>query len=98
MEFMVLAYDGTDEGAPARRLQARPAHLAVAEKMAAEGRLRYAVALLNEAEQMIGSLLIVDVESYDDIDEWLEEEPYVRGEVWKDITITRCRTAPMFTR
>jgi uncharacterized protein len=97
MQFMVLAYDGTDDGALERRLRARPAHLAGAEKMAADGRLVYAAAVLDDADQMMGSLMILDVVSRDDIDRWLEYEPYVVGEVWKDITVTPCSTAPLFT-
>jgi uncharacterized protein len=97
MQFMVLAYDGTDDGALERRLQARPAHLAGAEKMAADGRLVYAAALLNDAEQMTGSLMVLDVPSRDDIDRWLEDEPYIRGDVWRDISVVPCRTAPWFT-
>jgi uncharacterized protein YciI len=96
MQFLVLAYDGRDEGAVERRLQARPAHLAVAEKMAASGMLRYATAILDESDKMIGSMLVLDVGSRDDVDRWLEEDPYVTGNVWQDVTVTPCRTAPMF--
>lgn len=97
MQFMVLAYDGTDPDALERRLQARPTHLTVTDKMKADGHLLYAAALLNDDEQMIGSLLILDVDSSADIEEWLENEPYVQGDVWRDITVTPCRAAPMFT-
>ncbi len=37
MQFTILAYDGTDSGAPERRLAARQAHLALGEEMLATG-------------------------------------------------------------
>jgi uncharacterized protein len=96
MQFLVLAYDGHDEGALERRMQARPAHLTGVEQMAASGMLRYAVSILDEADTMVGSMLVLDVASRDDVDKWLEEEPYVTGNVWQDVTVTPCRTAPTF--
>jgi uncharacterized protein YciI len=96
MQFLVLAYDGRDEGAVERRMQARPAHLAVAEQMATSGMLRYATSILDESDSMVGSMLVLDVASRDDLDKWLQEDPYVTGNVWQDVTVTPCRTAPMF--
>jgi uncharacterized protein len=97
MQFMVLGYDGTDPDAPGRRTQARPAHLAKMDELRDRGRLSYAGALLDDGGQMIGSLVIVDVESRADVDTWLADEPYVKGDVWRDITVTRFRGVPPST-
>ena len=60
MQYLVIAYDGTDDKAPERRMAAREAHLAGIVKMKEEGKAVYGVAILNDREQMIGSALVVD--------------------------------------
>ena len=60
MQFLVIAYDGTDDKAVERRMAAREAHLAGVVKMKEEGKAIYGVAILNDREQMIGSILVVD--------------------------------------
>lgn len=37
MQFMLLAYDGTVKAAPARRLVVREQHIALGDKLVAEG-------------------------------------------------------------
>lgn len=96
MQFMVLAYDGTDSQALERRLQARAAHIALGNKFRASGNMLLGVALL-EDEKMIGSMLVVDFPSREDVEKWLAIEPYVTGEVWKKIEITPCKVGPSFT-
>ena len=39
MEFLVIAYDGTDEGALERRMKVREAHLAQARRLKKDGHL-----------------------------------------------------------
>lgn len=45
---------------------------------------------------MIGSVLIVDFPTREALDGWLKVEPYVVGDVWKQIEITPCKVPPMF--
>ena len=47
----------------------------------AEGKIVNAGALIEE-EKMVGSTLLIDFENEDEIDEWLENEPYVKNNVW----------------
>lgn len=96
MQFLVLAYDGKDEEALQRRSAVRQAHLALADQMAASGQQLYAVALLNEVGNMIGSALICDFSSREELDVWLTQEPYVTGDVWKQIEVIPCRVGPAF--
>jgi uncharacterized protein YciI len=42
---------------------------------------------------MIGSTTYVEFESRAELDAWLERDPYVTGDVWRDITITPIRLA-----
>ena len=96
MQFLVLAYDGKDEEALQRRLAVRQAHLALAEQMVASGQQLYAVALLNEAGNMIGSTIICDFSTREELDAWLAQEPYVTGNVWKQIEVIPCQVGPAF--
>ncbi|MDF2530436.1 MAG: YCII-related [Clostridia bacterium] len=96
MQFLVTGYDGTDDKAMERRLSVRESHMKLVDSMRKEGRHLYAAALLDENERMIGSVLIVDFPTREDLDKWLKIEPYVVGEVWKKIEITPCKVPPMF--
>jgi len=96
MEFIVIGYDGTDDGAMDRRLKVRDEHLALAESMKKEGKLLYASAILDDNEKMIGSVLIMDFPSKEDLDRWLENEPYVKGDVWRTIEVKPGKVPPLF--
>lgn len=96
MQFLVTGYDGTDEKALERRLAVREEHMKLVECMKSKGKHLYAAALLDENEKMIGSVLIVDFESREELDKWLEIEPYVVGDVWRTIEVKPCKVPPMF--
>ncbi|ABR50342.1 YCII-related [Alkaliphilus metalliredigens QYMF] len=96
MQFLVTGYDGTDEGALKRRLAVRAEHMELAASMKKEGKYLYAVAILDATEKMVGSVLVVDFPTREDLDEWLKIEPYVTGEVWKIIEIKACKVPPFF--
>ena len=93
MQFMVVAYDGTDEGALNRRLAVRDSHIAGAIELKNKGNLIAGGAILDDAGRMIGSTTYVAFESRAELDAWLERDPYVTGDVWRDITITQIRLA-----
>lgn len=98
MQFLVTGHDGDDAEALARRTAVRPAHLAHADRMREEGTLLFAVSLLDEAERMVGSYMVVDFATRAELDAWLAMEPYVVGNVWKRIDVRRVRVAPSFER
>ncbi len=96
MQYILTAYDGTDEKAPERRLTAREEHLKSVERRFKQGEHLYGSALLDENGNMIGSMMVVDYPSREELDKWLKEEPYVVGNVWQNIEIKPCRVAPIF--
>ena len=98
MQFIFIAHDGTDEQALQRRLAVREAHLALSDSMAASGHQLYGVALLNDAGKMIGSVMVCEFASREELDAWLEREPYVTGDVWKQIEVMPCRVGPSFVK
>lgn len=96
MQFIVLAYDGTDSEAPARRIAARPAHIELGDKLRDSGNLLFATAILSESGEMIGSMMVLQYHSRAELDAWLKEEPYVTGDVWRSIEVRPCRVGPSF--
>ena len=93
MQFLVVARDGADEAAPGRRLAAREAHLKGARAMVRSGAMIHGGALLDGGGAMIGSACIVEFEDRAALDAWLNSDPYVTGDVWRDIEITPFRRA-----
>jgi uncharacterized protein YciI len=89
MQFLILATDGTDGDAPARRSRARDDHRALIEKLRASGNFKLGGHTLDAHEQIIGSAIIVDFPSRAELDAYLKIEPYVVQCVWKEIKITR---------
>lgn len=97
MQFIVTGFDGKDESALDRRMAAREAHLAGAKAMAENGKWLYAAAILNDDEQMAGSVIVCEFDSEEAMHkEWLDNEPYVLGKVWEKIEITRAQVPPLF--
>lgn len=96
MQFLVTGYDGTDEKAMERRMAAREEHMKMVDTMKTKGHHLYAAALLDDNEKMIGSVLIVDFPSREALDQWLKVEPYVAGDVWRQLEVKPCKVPPMF--
>jgi len=90
MQFVVIGKDGADSEAYNRRLAARPAHIALGEELLASGNMWYGAALLDNNGKMIGSMLLMDFASEEELQAWLAKEPYVTGKVWESVEINRC--------
>jgi uncharacterized protein YciI len=96
VQFAVIGLDGTDEDALNRRLAAREAHLELAKSLKDQNHLLHASALLDDSEKMMGSIMIVDFDSRDDLDNWLKVEPYMVGKVWDKVEVRGCKVSPLF--
>lgn len=79
MQYLIIAYD--NDKALERRLESRDEHVEGVRKLMAQGKIINAAALM-EDDVMVGSTLFIDFESDEDLDEWLENEPYVKNNVW----------------
>ena len=93
LQYIVYAWDGTDDSALERRMNARPAHFEYARKLKSENNFILGGAMLDDAGKMIGSTMVVQFESEEGLKVWLEEEPYVNGKVWEKIEIRPFRVA-----
>lgn len=92
MQFVLIGLDGTDEDAPARRQAVRADHIAMGDKLLASGNLWYGAALLHDNGSMKGSMYVMNFPSEEALQEYLKTEPYVVGNVWRELTIHKSNT------
>ena len=93
MLFLVIAKDGTDADAPARRQGVREAHLEGARALAASGALQVGGAILDADGGMIGSALILEAEDEAALRSALEADVYHRAGVWRSYEVYPFRRA-----
>jgi uncharacterized protein YciI len=93
MQFVIIARDGTDAEAPARRQAVRPTHLEAIRPFVERGHVPLGGAILDDEGTMTGSVLIVDFPTRQELDAWLSADPYVTNGVWKDIEVHPYRAA-----
>jgi len=92
-QFIIIAQDYKDSEALNRRLAARPAHLERMKEEKAKGVFIIGGARLNEAGNMFGSMLIVDLPNQEEVKEWVAVDPYLTNNVWETVEITPFRIA-----
>lgn len=97
MQYLIIAKDGTDDQALERRMAARPDHVNYGAEAVKRGEQIIAAALLDGEKNMRGSVMIVDFDNEEKLKAWLDNEAYVKGDVWKDIDIIPCQVAPAFS-
>lgn len=97
MQFIITAHD-YKKGGLERRLASRKEHIAMGDRMKAAGNYLMGVALLDENEHMIGSVMILDFPSLKELNEWLKVEPYMVNNVWKKVEILPCKVGPTFLK
>ena len=79
------------EGTLEKRLATRPAHLARLQQLDAEGRLIVAGAMPKDPNNpqagFYGSTMIVDFDSREALDAWLQDEPFLKEGVYSHIDV-----------
>lgn len=93
MQFVLTAYDGTDKDALDRRMKVRPMHLEAVEKLRESGNFHFGGAILDDNEKMIGSVVVYEFPGWEEMEAYLETEPYVMGGVWQKIEVKPFRLA-----
>lgn len=92
-QFVIHALDHAD--ALPRRLENREAHLAGLKKLAQNDQLHAAGVMLNDNGDMMGSSVHVSFADRNELENWLETEPYVLGKVWNSIDIQTIKVIPV---
>ncbi len=93
MLFLVIAWDGNDAEAPARRQRVRATHLEGARTLAADGVMHLGGALLDPEGGMIGSALVLEAEDEAAARRLLEADVYHREGVWRSYEVYPFRRA-----
>jgi uncharacterized protein YciI len=83
---VVIARDGTDAGAEARRLAVRPLHMARVTSLAEDGTLLFGGAILDAPEgRMTGSVAVTRHADHAAAQRFWAEDPYVAQGVWREM-------------
>ncbi|HEY2620073.1 MAG TPA: YciI family protein [Acetobacteraceae bacterium] len=90
-QFLVTLYDGTDAEAPGRRQATRPAHLDGLKNNVASGRLVMGGPIFDDAQNTIGSFLLVDCADRAELDTIIASDPYTKGNVWQRVEVKPVR-------
>ena len=83
MQFIVKAYDGPDM--LEKRMAVRPRHLEVMKKLGKQ--IICAGGLLDDEGKMKGSVLVMEFENREALDDYLAKEPYVTEGIWQKIDV-----------
>ena len=92
-QHIVTAYDHTTDGALETRMNVRPHHLDEARELKENGNYVIGGAILNDEGNMIGSVMIVQFETEEELQAWQQREPYVTQKVWETVDIKPFRVA-----
>lgn len=83
MQFIITAYDGTD--VLEKRMAVRPQHLEGVARLGTH--VVCAGGLVDEQGDLKGSVLVLEFEDRSELDEYLDNEPYVQEHVWETVTV-----------
>jgi uncharacterized protein YciI len=95
-QFIVMGYDGKDEGALERRMAVRDAHLKTCAESVSTGNQLIGAAMMDDSGKMYASCMIMDFPDRTALDEWLKREPYVSGKVWERVEVIPCKVPDTF--
>jgi len=93
MQFLLIAYDGTDAGALDRRMSVREEHLRKIKILKQAGEFIFGGAILDATGKMIGSSILYEFPDRKALDEKLKDEPYITKGVWEKVEIRPFRLA-----
>jgi len=91
MTYVIHAYDYPNSFD--KRMATRSDHLDYVRKLKANGQFILGGALLDEAGQMMGSMLMLTLDTDDQLQEYLRTDPYIVQGVWEKIDVKPFRQA-----
>jgi uncharacterized protein YciI len=93
MQFLLIAYDGTDPEALNRRMKVRGEHLEKIDVLKNSGDCLLGGAILDDNGKMIGSMIVYELPNRNALKEKLKDEPYFTKGVWQKVEIQPFRLA-----
>lgn len=94
-QFLITGYDFTDAGALDRRMAVRPHHLDKGAEMRKTGNYIFGGAMLNDEGKMIGSVMVMQFETEEELEAWKQDEPYITQGIWESVDVKPFKVAPM---
>jgi uncharacterized protein YciI len=92
-QYIVTGYDYTDEGALKRRMDVRPHHLDGIRALITTQNYILGGALLNDEGKMIGSTMILQFETEEELEAWKQGEIYITAKIWETVDIKPFKVA-----
>jgi uncharacterized protein YciI len=92
-QYLITGYDHTDPEALERRMSVREQHLENVRNLKKSGSHILGGAILNEQGMMIGSSMVLQFETDEAFNNWLENEIYITAKVWDKVDIRPFRVA-----
>ena len=92
-QYLVTAYDHTTIDALQHRMNIRPHHLDGAKELKEKGNFILGGAILNDDGKMIGSVMILQFESEEELEAWKKSEPYITQGVWETFDVKPFKVA-----
>jgi uncharacterized protein len=93
MMYLVITKDGTDPEAPARRQKVRAEHLEKVKPVVDSGFLLLGGALLDKEGGMVGSAMLLEAPSEEEVWTFLKNDIYSKGNVWQNFEVYPFRKA-----
>ena len=94
-QYLITGYDHTDTEALERRMGVRELHLERVRKLKESGNHILGGAILNDQGMMIGSMMVMQFETEEALNDWLEHEVYITAKVWDRVDIRPFRVAEL---
>ena len=92
-QYLVTGYDHTDAGALQRRMNVRPHHLDGSKALKESGNYILGGAILNDEGNMIGSVMVLQFETEEELEAWKQREIYITAGIWETVDVKPFRVA-----
>ena len=92
-QYLITGYDHTDAEALERRMSVREKHLENVRILKNSGNHILGGAILDDQGMMIGSTMVLQFETDEAFNNWLEKEVYITAKVWDKVDIRPFRVA-----
>ena len=92
-QYLITGYDYTDEGALQRRLDVRPHHLDGAQELRDNGNYVMGGAILDDAGKMIGSVMVLQFTTEEELEAWKQKETYITAKIWETVDVKPFKVA-----
>jgi uncharacterized protein YciI len=92
-QYIVTGYDFTDTDALQRRMNVRPHHLDAAAELRKTNNYVLGGAILNDEGKMIGSVMILQFDTEEELEAWKQGEPYITQGIWESVDVKPFKVA-----